>query len=301
MINKKCEFCGNEFSCERKSQKYCCEKCRKKAKAKRIAKGLIEKECKICGKKIMVEGKARETEYCSVECKREGKKTSNICLICGNTFIAERRTKTCSKECTKKYLSNKRITKVCLICGKEFIVPKSRGGKAKFCSKDCYRESRRTGKTPNCTCSNKECSNTFYKAPSLQKRHRWNFCSKECMGKVYIESGEFSGENSPSFNGLYGDRKKKYYGDNWLKRRREIRKRDSYCCQLCGISEAEYGMELSVHHKIPFVVFKDYKDANELSNLQSLCEPCHRIVHSGGNHPTKFKEKYEKLMIQSAL
>ncbi|MFK4997687.1 HNH endonuclease [Bacillus sp. N9] len=70
--------------------------------------------------------------------------------------------------------------------------------------------------------------------------------------------------------------------------RRAARKRDMYTCQKCGITEADYEQELSVHHIIPFAMIDDYMKANELSNLLSVCEPCHRIIHSGNNHPSKF-------------
>lgn len=54
-------------------------------------------------------------------------------------------------------------------------------------------------------------------------------------------------------------------------------------------------MELSVHHIVPFISFDDYLEANKLDNLVSVCEPCHRKIHSGDNHPTKFKETYKNL------
>ena len=56
------------------------------------------------------------------------------------------------------------------------------------------------------------------------------------------------------------------------------------------IKESKYGQELSVHHIIPFCLVDDYLIANKLTNLVSVCEPCHRIIHSGDNHPSKFKQ-----------
>ncbi|WP_273717076.1 HNH endonuclease [Alkalihalobacillus pseudalcaliphilus] len=81
---------------------------------------------------------------------------------------------------------------------------------------------------------------------------------------------------------------KKYYGSNWLEQRRRCRDRDNYRCVDCGITENEYEKEMSVHHVIPFVYFSDYKEANKLSNLVSVCEDCHRVRHSGEGHPSKF-------------
>ena len=57
-------------------------------------------------------------------------------------------------------------------------------------------------------------------------------------------------------------------------------------CLNCGkeinVKPSKYGQELSVHHIIPFKQFNgDWKKANQLSNLISLCEfPCHRKRHS---------------------
>ncbi|WP_106497166.1 HNH endonuclease [Lentibacillus sp. Marseille-P4043] len=72
-----------------------------------------------------------------------------------------------------------------------------------------------------------------------------------------------------------------YYGPNWRSQRKKARIRDNFTCQDCGLTEKEYGKELSVHHIIPFREFKgDWEEANRLSNLVCLCEhPCHRNRH----------------------
>ena len=44
----------------------------------------------------------------------------------------------------------------------------------------------------------------------------------------------------------------------------------------------------SVHHIKLFIFHNDYKEANQLSNLISVCEPCHRKIHSGELHPSKY-------------
>lgn len=73
-----------------------------------------------------------------------------------------------------------------------------------------------------------------------------------------------------------------YYGPNWYSQRKKARKRDNYRCQDCGIKEVNYGQELSIHHIKSFKSFNgDWKSANQLTNLISLCEyPCHRKRHS---------------------
>lgn len=97
----------------------------------------------------------------------------------------------------------------------------------------------------------------------------------------------FSGENSPTWKGG----KSHHYTGNFYKARKEARERDKFTCQLCGITEEEYGHELSVHHIESYRHFKDKKEANKLDNLVSLCEPCHRFVHSKKNTNGVFIKK----------
>lgn len=66
-----------------------------------------------------------------------------------------------------------------------------------------------------------------------------------------------------------------YYGPNWHEQRAKALERDGYHCQypLCSTSCDSQGQNLDVHHIIPFRLFgiKRYKEANELTNLISLC------------------------------
>ena len=75
------------------------------------------------------------------------------------------------------------------------------------------------------------------------------------------------------------------YGPNWSEQRSRARSRDGYRCQNC--SAPEQGQQHHVHHKIPFRAFASYREANQLSNLVTLCSQCHRRaetavrIHSG--------------------
>jgi predicted HNH restriction endonuclease len=42
------------------------------------------------------------------------------------------------------------------------------------------------------------------------------------------------------------------------------------------MTEEENGKKLQVHHIVPFFNFADYRKANALKNLVSLCLVCHR-------------------------
>lgn len=268
----------------------------------------MKKNCLNCDKEIHVKPSHYERKkYCSRICMHDyqkknppefwkaiSKKQSVQCSFCGNTLKRKpseiRKKSFCNHECKKRYqLANghlinqhlrKDVTILCQSCGGEFIVPKNREKTAKYCSRNCLgkangkRGKEQYKKRVKVYCAN--CQTGFEKKPSTVKE--LNFCSIECMGTYYSESKMFAGENSGTWAGGDID----YYGPNWLSQRRMARKRDNYTCQDCGIKEEEYGSELSVHHLMPFRDFNgDWKKANELSNLITLCEyPCHRRRHS---------------------
>lgn len=65
-----------------------------------------------------------------------------------------------------------------------------------------------------------------------------------------------------------------YYGPGWQKIRNQVRERDGFRCQVCGVIEGERAHD--VHHKIPFRLFPSSEIANQLSNLITLCPSCHQ-------------------------
>jgi DEAD/DEAH box helicase domain-containing protein len=68
------------------------------------------------------------------------------------------------------------------------------------------------------------------------------------------------------------------YGPNWVRQRDLARARDGFRCQICGTAEAD--KEHHVHHKIPFRQFESANQANQLANLITLCNSCHRKVET---------------------
>nr|DAX28088.1 MAG TPA: NinG recombination protein [Caudoviricetes sp.] len=93
-----------------------------------------------------------------------------------------------------------------------------------------------------------------------------------------------------------------YKTKTWQDKRDEILQRDNYECQMCK-DKGRYTSATTVHH------IQHYKDCPELaltnSNLISLCDACHNVVHpeklesvhkkkkfikkNGNNSPTKIK------------
>ncbi len=74
------------------------------------------------------------------------------------------------------------------------------------------------------------------------------------------------------------------YGPNWPEQRDKARERDGYRCTVCGAPERP-GRQHDVHHIRPFRSFgyipgvnENYKLANRLENLRTLCRSCHRKV-----------------------
>ncbi len=66
------------------------------------------------------------------------------------------------------------------------------------------------------------------------------------------------------------------YGPNWKTQRQRARERDRFRCRICGIPEQVHSHD--VHHIKPFRTFPSYKEANELSNLITLCPNCHQCT-----------------------
>lgn len=90
------------------------------------------------------------------------------------------------------------------------------------------------------------------------------FCSKACYT---------AHQNSNRKNAI-----RMYRGPNWQTAKRAALERDEWMCQRCGVADRR----LNVHHCIPFRVFgvHNYRQANELWNLLTLCGPCHGKTES---------------------
>lgn len=186
-----------------------------------------------------------------------------------------------TRDYSTKYVG-RLIEKDCVICNRTFSVPFGRRNVIITCCKYCQILALSWRKNQGRYILCKMCDKPIWVMPS--RNHK--FCSKKCHN---LAMSVFPEEMSLQ---IIQTGRKKYYGSNWISQRKRARKRDDYTCQKCGISEKKYGHELSVHHETPFVYFETYLEANQLGNLVSLCEPCHRKTHSGKNHTLNFdKEK----------
>lgn len=77
------------------------------------------------------------------------------------------------------------------------------------------------------------------------------------------------------------------YGPNWQQQRQLVLERDGHRCQTCG-AESKAGATLHIHHIRPFREFNyipgendNYRQANQVDNLITLCPSCHRRAEAG--------------------
>lgn len=168
------------------------------------------------------------------------------------------------------------VVMICKICGSEYKRPPSRIGASSCCGNVCRQEMLRRlsidrkGKKHQNYVKRKIvqcqlCGNSIgIKGRSLLSN--LHYCSDACRNKHLPTVLLKAGKSHPAWRGG----STKYRGPNWKHQRLLALKRDDYKCQECGDHTKE------VHHKRPFVFFNNYKDANELTNLESLCKKCHK-------------------------
>lgn len=237
-----------------------------------------------------------------------------ICAQCTNPFTAPQRCrKFCSQKCSRlgqerKGQPRRGRTTNCTVCGKEMYVPLSAaafGWIGKYCG-PCYRgvlrvraiagrgipkspetkaklsanrANRPRGKAhrlwkpeqPTRTCI--ECGSAFVPPKRIGNRGltKRRYCSRLCWYNHIRREKQLH----PAWRGgpIH------HYGPNWRTQQAKVLQRDKNTCQRCG--KEGTARKVDVHHKRLFRDCPDYLTANQLSNLVSLCNPCHRLVHAG--------------------
>jgi 5-methylcytosine-specific restriction endonuclease McrA len=169
----------------------------------------------------------------------------------------------------------------CDTCGKAFYRPaanRCRISDRKYCSRECMakafigKTSRKKHQHNKVKCT--QCQTNLVRPDWWVKQQENVFCNRSCFGAWKAEN--WCGENNPCWRGG----KFLYYGPNWIRQSREARKRDERKCKFCEVHEGELYRSLDVHHIKPFRFFlaSDYKSANKLANLVSLCASCHKFL-----------------------
>lgn len=213
------------------------------------------------------------------------------CEECGQEFSWHRNRprKYCSRRCG--YIANGRskrtsVEAICDHCGIAFEKKLSQHTftQKHFCSRSCmgkWQSQNWIGKdnptysSVDCTCT--ICGKEFTRTPFHISNGEGKFCSNKCKG-VWISENR-SGPNSPYWRGG----KVRYRGADWKRQCEQARKRDKHRCQRCGIHEKKLSYKLDVHHIVPYRSFPrgQYKLANQLCNLISLCRSCHIRIEKG--------------------
>jgi len=243
--------------------------------------------CEYCGNPTR-ERSDRPVRFCSISCSNKSRtlvlaeKTCPTCTLPFTPLAKHPGQIFCSTGCRDGRGKNI-LARHCAECGKQVMRPRYRSDLAHaFCDHTCRSawllknaprgaDSSQWKPKPLLECET--CGTAFLRKPSALYAH--SFCSAACRIEWQKTSGYQSGANSHAWEGG----RLAYYGENWLQQRRRARHRDGYRCRLCDTTEAELGCQLTVHHLIPFRAFNgDYKRANALPNLQSLCRRCHPIA-----------------------
>lgn len=92
------------------------------------------------------------------------------------------------------------------------------------------------------------------------------FCSVKCRNESQLV--RLCGSRNPAWRGGHSC----YRGPNWRRQRMAALDRDNWKCLRCGSEK-----QLNVHHARPFRLFGDYRKANSLGNLRTLCSTCHGV------------------------
>jgi len=152
----------------------------------------------------------------------------------------------------------------CVGCGEEFSVLVT--SNRKYCSRECYLKN----------------GHPWNKGLTKEKDERVQKLAEKLEGREFSEEHKeriskkarerFSNpENHPCWDG--GKSFEPYSAVFNQDLKREVRKRDNYSCQACGVTEETLNQDLDIHH-IDF-----NKSNNSLNNLVSLCRSCHLKLH----------------------
>lgn len=303
-VQMKCDNCGKytlKNPNNKKKNNFCSIECKRSF-------GSVATSCTHCNKPIFKQlNQLREKNFCSRECTYEWRNSNHFmsktrtlvtcrCDFCNTEFettpyqFRKNKNNFCSTNCFQEWKRvntpsginsqyYNRIEIKCDYCGNILYRNpwKIENRKNQFCNKKChdnwYRLNvKRGSESPQYSTIEKPCSY----CGKLLKRQPWQangyehtFCNKTCHGKWRSEN--LIGENNPLWQGGHTE----YRGSNWHIQRYLARERDNNTCQHCGITRDQIGRELDVHHIIPFRHFDDYRIANALPNLITLCGSCH--------------------------
>ena len=162
----------------------------------------------------------------------------------------------------------------CEICGEEFK-PKSK--ESKYCSRKCMGRADHIKNSIISQCV--VCKTNILHKKSIKRPT----CSMKCKNKLH--SNRMSGAGNTNYLGVT----EKGYKNFNKKLKDNIKKRDNFVCQVCGLPDEENfcgnGYGLSIHH-----IDYDKENCSE-DNLISLCNHCHAKTNYN-------RETWKKVLLQ---
>jgi 5-methylcytosine-specific restriction endonuclease McrA len=178
----------------------------------------------------------------------------------------------CMKKTWRSGPQRKGSDRICKTCGKSYYRPPS--SPSVYCSAACMSiafSGRISPQNIRQQVSCAFCGSAILRAPWHIKQSQKAFCTRRCFGKW--KAANWTAADNPAWTGG----KAYYYGENWKRQSRLARFRDGHKCRVCGKPEDKNFRVLDVHHVIPFRRFglADYRAANSLANLITLCPSCH--------------------------
>jgi 5-methylcytosine-specific restriction endonuclease McrA len=220
--------------------------------------------CRVCGNPLRT-GRA----FCSPRCQYDARLLiRKPCLGCGGPRRGRSETRFCSWACynAQRHRGMKARGRPCKECGSTFVPPGSRRLLASYCSLACA-VTRRGRRLAFIAVECQQCGKAFRRTRAAVERVTRSFCSPECSWLAHAGRG----------HSFYRGGSEAARGPKWQVVAQRIRARDGHVCRRCGKSQQENGRRLSVDHIIPWRIFpEDQKvQANEDSNLASLCTSCH--------------------------
>lgn len=292
VVSLNCVYCGDEFEVRETRQdeaKYCSQGCFGKHQSE---KSKVTRSCPSCGENFSTT-ESQDQKYCSRECNIESqkKRIEVECANCGETLeriqarIERSENHFCDAACMGEWCSDHRVGEnhpnyvapietECKACGTAVERMEHYAKRHDTYCEDC-RESLDTPASSETRTVERECDwcgDTFEVAYYHADHAR--FCDDECYGAWKSEN--YSAEGNPNYNGgptVYAPGFTKEY-------RSEIRERDEFECQDCGLSQEQHlkkrGRRLHVHHIQKAKTFdSDDERMHDEGNLITLCKTCH--------------------------
>lgn len=202
------------------------------------------------------------------------------CAQCGGRFRRVSRDrilakKYCSQSCQRDALRSRakdraeRKPRSCPGCGSRFVARQFTGRQwQKFCTPACHRAEAAKNQFRLIRCA--ECDREVVKLTAQAKRATTHYCSVDCRTK------HFRAEHHPMHRPeSFLDSKRRGGVSRWKAIAAQTRNRDGHTCRRCRRRHLPTERQFPVDHVIPWRCFEDKDQANDLSNLVTLCHSCH--------------------------